>query len=354
MLNIRLHSHWFWSTTFDSVTDVVKHFWCLQAQDTGQAKWCIWSRVAWSTSIEIDNALRKGEIVRTRPMRGTLHYMDPAHVRWMLKLCASKTLHGFVKRREYLWISDEHAELALQVFQKEMTGRKIVPRDQIKGLLEAWWVPMEQKRVYHLTCYAGTRGVLCFGPPDEKGNDTFVLLDEWIPKQEKLSEQEQLATLASMYVRSHGPVTVDDLAWWTGLGKTICKKSLWTLSEHTHMIEYMGKEYRYIPTANNQLKKWVHLLWWFDEYFLWYKHRSVITKTPKKYFSTNWIFSQTIMIDGAVVGKWKRKIKTSSIDFSFEIIDPIILDVPMIQEIEAQAERFSSFWWSEVGKIVIL
>lgn len=85
---------------------------------------------------------------------------------------------------------------------------------------------MEQKRVYHLTCYAGTRGVLCFGPPDEKGNDTFVLLDEWIPKQEKLSEQEQLATLASMYVRSHGPVTVDDLAWWTGLGKTICKKSL--------------------------------------------------------------------------------------------------------------------------------
>jgi hypothetical protein len=51
-------------------------------------------------------------------MRGTLHYMNPDHVHWMLDLCASKTLSGFAKRREFLGISDKHAEKALAIMTK--------------------------------------------------------------------------------------------------------------------------------------------------------------------------------------------------------------------------------------------
>lgn len=353
MLDIRLSSHWFWSQTFSSVTDVVKHFWCMQAQDIRQAKWCLWSRVAWSTVDDVNKALRTGEIVRTRPMRGTLHYMDPQHVRWMLKLCARKTLKWFVKRRAYLWISDAHAELALQIFKKELSGGKHATREQIKQMLAAWWIPMQKQRVYHLTCYAGTLWVICFWPPDDEGSDTFVLLDEWVPKQEMLSEEEQLKTLAYMYVRSHGPVTVDDLARRTGLWKTICKKALWYITELCETIEENGKISWYIPLQGSQTESWLHLLWWFDEYFLWYKDRSVVTDTPKKYYSVNWIFSQTILLDGRVVGKWKRKIKTSSIDISIEIMKKDLVDAKIVQEIEKKAERFCSFWWSELGKLSI-
>lgn len=82
----------------------------------------IGSRVPDSTKDTIKQALAKGTIVRTRPMRGTLHYMAPEHVHWMLDLCASKTLTGFAKRREFLGISDAHAEKAITIMQKALKG----------------------------------------------------------------------------------------------------------------------------------------------------------------------------------------------------------------------------------------
>lgn len=72
---------------------------------------------------------------------------------------------------------------------------------------------MQTQWTYHLACYAASRGLICFGPPTEK-EETFVLLDEWIGTSKSLNKDEQLATLARMYFRAHGPATLDDLAWW--------------------------------------------------------------------------------------------------------------------------------------------
>ena len=77
---------------------------------------------------------------------------------------------------------------------------------------------MQTQRVYHLTCYAATRKLICFGPPTEK-EDTFVLLDEWVPQRNIPTLDNCYAELARMYIRSHGPCTIDDLARWCGLGK---------------------------------------------------------------------------------------------------------------------------------------
>ncbi len=46
--------------------------------------------------------------------------MHPEYVHWMLDLCASKTLPGFKKRREFLGISDKHAEKALVIIEKSL------------------------------------------------------------------------------------------------------------------------------------------------------------------------------------------------------------------------------------------
>jgi hypothetical protein len=109
----------------------------MQAQDMRQAKRCIASRLDSCSIEDIDNAIERREIVRTRPMRGTLHYMDPQHVRWMLNLCASKTLKGFAKRREFLGITDVHAEKALALMDTALRGGKQLTRKEIGDLLEA-------------------------------------------------------------------------------------------------------------------------------------------------------------------------------------------------------------------------
>lgn len=105
---------------------------------------------------------------------------------------------------------------------------------------------MQTQRIYHLACYAATRKLICFGPPTEK-EETFVLLDERVPNLLKLNQDEQLATLATMYLTGHGPATVDDLARRSGLGKTICKQAIASISHICETIEYNDKTYYYMP-----------------------------------------------------------------------------------------------------------
>lgn len=142
--------------------------------------------------------------------------MDPKKVRWLLTLCASKTLSGFAKRRAFLGISDAHAEKSLEIMDTTLRGGKSLTRTELGRVLEAGGIPMKPQWGYHLACYAATRGLICFGPPTEK-EETFVLLEEWIPKAETPTREERLAELARTYFRAHGPATVDDFAWWCGL-----------------------------------------------------------------------------------------------------------------------------------------
>lgn len=69
------------------------------------------------------------------------------------------------------------------------------------------------------------------------------MLDERVKQPMKLSYEEQLITLANMYIRSHGPCTMDDLARWTGLGKRVCKQALVLLGDEVERVEEGGRTY---------------------------------------------------------------------------------------------------------------
>ncbi len=95
ILALRLASHGLIGRRFAKPEDVVYHMGAMQAQDIPQAMRAIGSRLSTRskpTKQTITDALTAGKIVRTRPMRGTLHYLMPEDVHWMLDLCASKTL----------------------------------------------------------------------------------------------------------------------------------------------------------------------------------------------------------------------------------------------------------------------
>ena len=80
---------------------------------------------------------------------------------------------------------------------------------------------------YHLLWYASQRGVTCIAPQLGK-EQTFVLLDEWVPDPHRPDREEALGTIALRYFRSHGPTTRQDFAGWTGLtGPTPRSASPW-------------------------------------------------------------------------------------------------------------------------------
>lgn len=325
-LMLRLQSHLL--SNHKKINDnswLIQHYGCIQAQDKNQAQRCIASRLEWCTLSDITKAISNKEIVRSRPMRGTLHYVDPSCIHWILDLCASKTLSWFEKRREFLWISDQDAERSLAIIDTALRGWKTLTRSQLWYILQESWIPMQTQRLYHLTCYAATHKLICFWPKDGK-EDSFVLLNEWIPKTHTITYDEQLAQLARMYIRSHGPCTSDDLHRRCGLWKTICKEAIRSILSELCTIEYNDKEYYYYDqwlTIDHNDIPWFLLLWWFDEYFLWYKDRSFIANREyiNQYYTKNWIFFPLIVYNGKVVGTRNRQIKKSSIHVDVVIRD---------------------------------
>lgn len=342
IISLRLASHWLNTWWFSDIETAVRHIGCMQSQDIHQATRAVGSRVPWSTKQDVKQALIDGKIVRTRPMRGTLHYVAPENIHRMLDLCASKTLNGFAKRRDFLWISDKFAEKALEIIDNALRGGKYLTRTQLGQTLQDWWVPMQTQRVYHLACYAATRKLICFGPPTEK-EETFVLLDQRASNPLKLNQDEQLATLATMYLTGHGPATVDDLARRSGLGKTLCKQAIASITDQCEVIQYNDKTYYSIPLSQKTIQKdTLLLLPWFDEYFLWYKDRSIVADTThyEKMFTKNGIFFPLIVQNGRVVWVWKRSWKKDACIFDIQLLPGEKIDKT---QLEKAAHEYAAF-----------
>ena len=129
---------------------------------------------------------------------------------------------------------------------------------------------------------------------------------------------EALGELALRYFRSHGPATAADLARWSGLtvgdvrrGIGICGAKLTTL-ELDGVTYHLGPETLDVaaPTAR------VHLLPGFDEYLLGYGDRTAALAREHSDAIVpggNGMFKPTIVVDGEVVGTWRRTLRAGEI-----------------------------------------
>ncbi len=76
-----------------------------------------------------------------------------------------------------------------------------------------------------MAMYAELEGVICSGPRREK-QFTYALLSDRAPEARCLPRDEALAELTRRYFRSHGPATVRDSVWWSGLRTADAKRGL--------------------------------------------------------------------------------------------------------------------------------
>ena len=75
---------------------------------------------------------------------------------------------------------------------------------------------MTGMRLAHLAMYAELEGVICSGPT--RGSQfTYALLAERAPDARRLTRDEALGELSRRFFRSHGPATIRDFVWWSGL-----------------------------------------------------------------------------------------------------------------------------------------
>ena len=82
--NIRLQNQQLLNPLFCQPKELVSWLGAMQAQNYSMVKWAVGTRLKSATIQTVEEALRKGEILRTHVMRPTWHLVAAEDIRWML------------------------------------------------------------------------------------------------------------------------------------------------------------------------------------------------------------------------------------------------------------------------------
>lgn len=294
--------------------EIVEWQGAVQAQDYPGGLWGIGLRLPGTTLDDIEKALTDRKIIRTWPMRGTLHFVPARDAGWMLELLTPRVIRRSAGRYKELGLTEEIFERSKELFTKALEGGRQLTRDAMYEVLAKGGIVPDGQRGYHIIGHLAQKGVICFGTREGR-QQTFVLFDEWVADSKRLERDEALAELARRYFTSHGPATLQDFIWWTGLTTADAKAGLEMVKPHLMQEVIDGKLYWFTPSSSipaiNDRSPIACLLPNYDEYMIGYKDRSAMFPIlPKKLDSRgNIAFNHTIIINGITVGGWRRESK---------------------------------------------
>jgi Winged helix DNA-binding domain len=309
---------------------VVAHFGAVQAQDYGQSLWAVGLRAAGSTVATVEAAIERGEILRTWPMRGTIHFVPAADARWMLELLAgrrSRAEAGILRR---IGLTPDVLQRAADVVASALRGGQRIRRAELYARLTAAGIDCSASphggRGGHILSNLSITGLICIGPR-AGAQPTFVLLDEWAPRPR--TPDDPLAELAIRYFTSHGPATARDFAWWSGLNLGGARTAIDRAGPALAAEAEDGRQYwdaaaappgAVRGAAPGPAPDGAVLLPAFDEYTVAYQDRSPLLGRPEPGRddgpASSDLLNPVMLLDGRPVGLWKRKAARDRVEIS--------------------------------------
>jgi hypothetical protein len=168
-----------------------------------------------------------------------------------------------------------------EVLRQALAGGKSYTRSQMEQVLNQAGIStaIPQSLVHLLMC-AELNAVICNGPWQDKQN-TYVLVDENIPPGPPFDHEAALAELARRYFTSHGPASLKDYIWWSGLTTGEARAGIELASASLEREQIDGQSYwsaqdSTSPAAAPPDGITAHLLPNYDEYVVAYTDRSAI------------------------------------------------------------------------------
>ncbi len=261
-----------------------------------------------ATEAVVEAAEQRRAIIRTWPMRGTLHFVAADDARWMTRLLAPQIIVRHAARWERdFGVNARLVARADEILTRALEGGRRLTRERLYAALETRRIRTSDSRGLHLLLILAMRGRLCLAGREAK-RQTYALLDEWVPTSRLLEGDEALAELARRYFQSHGPATKKDFAWWAGITAKQAAAALDGARPRLACTEIAGvKHWWRAPETRVALRATtrVHLLPAYDEYTVAYQDRSLLVggraQVPKM-----GLLSPAVLLDGRVIGTWKR------------------------------------------------
>jgi hypothetical protein len=339
--NLRLANQQITGTKFTSPKEVVAWMGAMQAQDYAMSRWAVGVRLPNSTEKTIEATLGRGEIIRTHVLRPTWHIVSADDLRWMLALTAPQIKAGMKSRSMQLGLTDAILAESRKVIEKTLCDGNHATREELIAALDKANINTDENRASHIFMAAELESLICSGV-NRNGKQTYSLLEEWVPASRLLGREEALSALAKRYFTSHGPATLEDFNWWSGLSAGDARRALDMVKSELGSEVVEEKTYWFVET-NFKTKESAFLLPAFDEFIISYKDRSatITFEDHKRAISSNGMFHPTVVVNGETIGVWKRAIKKEKVAIEVEyFINP----KPALQNlIEAASIRYGEF-----------
>lgn len=298
-----------WATPLEAV----RHLGAVQAQDLPGALTSVALRVDGGSSEEVRAALDGGQLVRTWPMRGTLHLVPADDVAWMMAIAGRRNETSLHTRLAELGIDDAARAKAVEVAHEGFDRAPVLSRAELMALWAAAGLPVQRRSalyLLHLLCGAGE---LVLGPL--AGTEQQVVrLADWVTESRSLDAEEGLAEWLRRYVLSHGPVTDRDAARWFGLPLGQVRQALAGV-DGLDRLEIDGRTHYLDPALPDLLAEHrrdarrLMLLPGFDELMLGYGDRTFAVPpvhVDRLVPGGNGMFRATVVKAGRVIGLWRR------------------------------------------------
>ena len=300
---------------------VVASLGAVQAQEYAQSLWAIGLRISQPSVAAVEAAIERGEILRTWPMRGTIHLVPAADASWMVDLLAGRRARQAAGVYGKIGLTEDIFTRAATVVTDALSGGRRLRRAELYALLAEQGIDCSSSphgsRGGHILGYLSMTGLTCLGPLDGR-QPTVVLLADWAPRPRR--PQDPAAELAVRYFSSHGPATVRDFGWWSGLTLSEVRPAIERAGPALAATVMDGQEYWHaaVPPAADQDPvarsaqaaaaagaDGALLLPAFDEYTVAYRDRTA--PAGGRELPAGELLNPVMLLDGRAAGLWRAR-----------------------------------------------
>ena len=310
----------------------------MQAQDYAGGLWAIGLRTASATRRSIEAVHETGAFVRSWPMRGTLHFVAADDLPWMLSLTGERMVRSAEGRRRQLELDHAQFDRAERIARERMAGGATISRSELFAAWQHGGLPTTGQRGVHLLGQLAQTAVIVL-----IGQHEWALLEHRVPQPRLPERADALREFALRYFTSHGPATERDFAWWSSLTLTDARAGIAAARDQLDELELEGTRY-YLRPGLEPAARAVRLLPGFDEYLLGYADRSAPLSgadTAVIVPGGNGMFLSTAVVNGQVVGSWRRTPRGKTVRLDLEPLR----DIPAsaASGIATAAKRYGAF-----------
>ena len=320
----------------DKIT-VVKDLCGIQAQFLSNAIHSLKIRCS-----DFDEETVKCGLVKNWTVRGTVHIFAETDLSLFIHCDNGKSYHSSDWRGHTFWNQRDKWALSpkRQGFFSEVIlaalKEKPCSRDELKEICKSNGMT-EAEEGSMFDPWGGGIRELC-----ERGFMNYTVSEKkeycLSPPFEPIPEEEAKLEIARRYFTNIAPATIHDAMYYFHATATQVKK--WLLQLPVKTAECNGKEYFYIEnnkSYNESLPKCLFLAG-FDQLMLGYEKKESLflnSDNLRDIFNLAGIVMPAVMIDGQVVGKWKRKGKR---------VDVILFSKLKSKEKKAVKDKAEEIW----------